>query len=122
MAAAAWSWVEKMLHDDQVTWAPRAVRVSMRTALAGTSRRRQDRFLDKEGSIFGALPKSTHVWMVMCRHPATASGTRVMRDLITRDLGDRRQRTAGALERLRRAVLLAEVPIWTQRVSTGSQI
>jgi hypothetical protein len=33
MAAAAWSWVEKMLHDDQVTWAPRWVRVSMRTAL-----------------------------------------------------------------------------------------
>ena len=54
MAAAAWSWVEKIcrpvksvsyvsrsaysergrtLHDDQVTRAPRAVRVSMRTAL-----------------------------------------------------------------------------------------
>lgn len=33
MAAAAWSWVEKMLHDDQVTWAPSAVRVSMRTAV-----------------------------------------------------------------------------------------
>ena len=23
MAAAAWSWVEKMLHDAQRTWAPR---------------------------------------------------------------------------------------------------
>lgn len=33
MAAAAWSWVEKMLHEDQETWAPRAVRVSMRTAV-----------------------------------------------------------------------------------------
>lgn len=33
MAAAAWSWVEKMLHDDQVTSAPRATRVSMRTAV-----------------------------------------------------------------------------------------
>ena len=33
MAAAAWSWVEKMLQLDQVTSAPRAVRVSMRTAV-----------------------------------------------------------------------------------------
>jgi hypothetical protein len=33
IAAAAWSWVEKMLHEDQETWAPRAVRVSMRTAV-----------------------------------------------------------------------------------------
>mmetsp|Transcript_6152 Transcript_6152/g.15754 ORF Transcript_6152/g.15754 Transcript_6152/m.15754 type:complete len:205 (+) Transcript_6152:721-1335(+) len=33
MAAAASSWVEKMLHDDQVTSAPRAVRVSMSTAV-----------------------------------------------------------------------------------------
>jgi hypothetical protein len=34
--AASWktlTWVEKMLHDDQVTSAPMAVRVSMRTAL-----------------------------------------------------------------------------------------
>lgn len=38
----AWSWVEKMLQDDQVTSAPRAVRVSIRTA----------------------------VWIVMCKHPA----------------------------------------------------
>ena len=42
MAAAAWSWVEKMLHDDHVTSAPSALRVSMSTA----------------------------VWMVMCRQPA----------------------------------------------------
>lgn len=33
MAAAAWSWVEKMLQDDHVTSAPRKVRVSMRTAV-----------------------------------------------------------------------------------------
>jgi hypothetical protein len=41
MAAAAWSWVEKMLQEAQRTWAPRAVRVSISTA----------------------------VWMVMCRLP-----------------------------------------------------
>ena len=41
-AAAAWSWVEKMLHDDQRTVAPSAVSVSISTA----------------------------VWMVMCRQPA----------------------------------------------------
>jgi hypothetical protein len=41
MAAAAWSWVEKMLHDAQRTSAPRAVRVSISTA----------------------------VWMVMCSEP-----------------------------------------------------
>ena len=40
--AAAWSWVEKMLQDDQRTVAPRAVSVSISTA----------------------------VWMVMCRQPA----------------------------------------------------
>ncbi len=40
--AAAWSWVEKMLHDDQRTVAPSAVSVSISTA----------------------------VWMVMCRQPA----------------------------------------------------
>lgn len=33
MAAAAWSWVEKILQLVQVTSAPRAVRVSMRTAV-----------------------------------------------------------------------------------------
>ncbi len=33
MAAAAWSWVEKMLQEHQRTSAPRAVRVSMRTAV-----------------------------------------------------------------------------------------
>ncbi len=42
MAAAAWSWVEKMLHDAQRTSAPSAVRVSISTA----------------------------VWMVMCSEPA----------------------------------------------------
>ena len=42
MAAAAWSCVEKMLHDAHRTSAPSATRVSMRTA----------------------------VWMVMCRDPA----------------------------------------------------
>ena len=41
IAAAAWSWVEKMLQDAQRTWAPSAVRVSISTA----------------------------VWMVMCRDP-----------------------------------------------------
>ena len=40
--AAAWSWVEKMLQDDQRTVAPSAVSVSISTA----------------------------VWMVMCRQPA----------------------------------------------------
>jgi hypothetical protein len=40
-ADAAWSWVEKMLHDDQRTVAPRAVSVSISTA----------------------------VWIVMCRQP-----------------------------------------------------
>ena len=33
MAAAAWSWVEKMLQEHQRTSAPRAVRVSIRTAV-----------------------------------------------------------------------------------------
>jgi hypothetical protein len=42
MAAAAWSWVEKMLHDAQRTSAPRAFRVSISTA----------------------------VWIVICRQPA----------------------------------------------------
>jgi hypothetical protein len=32
-AAAAWSWVEKMLHDDQRTSAPSAVSVSIKTAV-----------------------------------------------------------------------------------------
>ncbi len=42
MAAAAWSWVEKMLQEAQRTSAPSSFSVSMRTA----------------------------VWMVMCREPA----------------------------------------------------
>ncbi len=49
MAAAAWSWVEKMLQDAHRTSAPRWTRVSMSTA----------------------------VWMVMCSEPvmrAPASG------------------------------------------------
>src|SRR4051812_26049722 len=33
MAAAAWSWVLKMLHEHQRTWAPRDERVSIRTAV-----------------------------------------------------------------------------------------
>ncbi|GAA3484176.1 hypothetical protein GCM10018966_087080 [Streptomyces yanii] len=33
MAAAAWSWVEKMLQEAQRTWAPRATRVSISTAV-----------------------------------------------------------------------------------------
>jgi len=33
MAAAAWSWVEKMLQEAQRTWAPSALRVSMSTAV-----------------------------------------------------------------------------------------
>ncbi len=32
-AAAAWSWVEKMLHETQRTSAPRSTSVSMRTAV-----------------------------------------------------------------------------------------
>ena len=47
-AAAAWSWVEKMLHELHRTSAPSAVRVSMSTA----------------------------VWMVMCRHPAMRAPAR----------------------------------------------
>jgi hypothetical protein len=43
MAAAAWSCVEKILHEAQRTFAPSAFRVSMRTA----------------------------VWIVMCSDPAT---------------------------------------------------
>jgi len=42
IAAAAWSWVEKMLHEAQRTSAPSARRVSIRTA----------------------------VWIVMCSEPA----------------------------------------------------
>ena len=42
IAAAAWSWVEKMLQLDHRTWAPSAVNVSISTA----------------------------VWIVMCRQPA----------------------------------------------------
>ena len=48
MAAAAWSWVEKMLQLAQRTWAPSAVRVSMSTA----------------------------VWTVMCRDPVTLAPAR----------------------------------------------
>ena len=33
IAAAAWSCVEKMLHEDQVTSAPNSTKVSMRTAV-----------------------------------------------------------------------------------------
>ena len=43
MAAAAWSWVEKMLHQAQRTAAPRSTSVSISTA----------------------------VWMVMCSEPVT---------------------------------------------------
>lgn len=49
MAAAAWSWVEKMLHEAQRTSAPSAVRVSISTA----------------------------VWMVMCRLPAMRAPLRI---------------------------------------------
>ena len=47
-AAAAWSWVEKMLHDAQRTSAPSATSVSMSTA----------------------------VWMVMCSEPAMRAPAR----------------------------------------------
>src|SRR6478735_6018886 len=47
-AAAAWSWVEKMLQEAQRTSAPSATRVSMSTA----------------------------VWMVMCSEPATRAPAR----------------------------------------------
>src|SRR5208282_4891481 len=43
IAAAAWSWVEKMLHELQRTVAPRCIKVSINTA----------------------------VWIVMCRQPTT---------------------------------------------------
>ena len=50
-AAAAWSWVEKMLHDAQRTSAPSAVSVSMSTA----------------------------VWIVMCSEPVMrAPGERLL--------------------------------------------
>ena len=50
-AAAAWSWVEKMLHETQRTSAPRSTSVSIRTA----------------------------VWMVMCRLPMIAlAGERLL--------------------------------------------
>ena len=45
MAEAAWSWVEKMLHEHQRTVAPSAVSVSIRTA----------------------------VWMVMCSEPVMSA-------------------------------------------------
>ena len=48
MAAAAWSWVEKMLHDAHRTWAPSAVSVSISTA----------------------------VWIVMCNEPAMRAPAR----------------------------------------------
>src|SRR5581483_3109034 len=48
MAAAAWSWVEKMLHDAHRTWAPSAVNVSINTA----------------------------VWIVMCSEPAMRAPAR----------------------------------------------
>lgn len=58
MAAAAWSWVEKMLQDAQRTSAPRAARVSMRTA----------------------------VWTVMCREPVMrAFGERLGRGELLAD-------------------------------------
>ena len=43
IAAAAWSWVEKMLQEAHLTWAPQATSVSIKTA----------------------------VWMVMCNDPDT---------------------------------------------------
>ena len=51
MAAAAWSWVEKMLQEDQRTSAPSSTSVSISTA----------------------------VWMVMCRQPATRAPARGLR-------------------------------------------
>ncbi len=48
IAAAAWSWVEKMLHDAHRTSAPSAVSVSMSTA----------------------------VWMVMCSEPVMRAPVR----------------------------------------------
>ena len=50
-AAAAWSWVEKMLQDDQRTVAPSAVSVWISTA----------------------------VWIVMCRQPAMRAPARICR-------------------------------------------
>lgn len=47
MAAAAWSWVEKMLHEVQVSSAPRDVRVSMRTAV----------WMAREGSAMGSFSR-----------------------------------------------------------------
>ncbi len=52
IAAAAWSWVEKMLHELQRTLAPRCTSVSIKTA----------------------------VWIVMCRQPTMrAPGERLRR-------------------------------------------
>jgi hypothetical protein len=54
MAAAAWSWVEKMLHEVQVISAPRDLSVSMRTAvwMAGAG---------SAGVIFESSQQPTHV-------------------------------------------------------------
>ena len=60
MAAAAWSWVEKMLQLVQVTSAPREVRVSMRTAvwMAAVCQRRLKK---KKNNISNLGDQLTHV-------------------------------------------------------------
>jgi hypothetical protein len=67
MAAAAWSWVEKMLHDDQVTWAPRAVRVSMRTALQKSGQIERwvsSRYLRSRGQAERQKSSRTFGWLI----------------------------------------------------------
>jgi hypothetical protein len=67
MAAAAWSWVEKMLHDDQVTWAPRAVRVSMRTALQKSGQIERwvsPRYLRSRGQAERQKSSRTFGWLI----------------------------------------------------------
>lgn len=94
MAAAAWSWVEKMLHEHQRTSAPRAASVSIRTAVCGRggigrigpatrgtpqgrtnprARARSHRGLLPPSWIQGEAQggsKQRPAWMVMCRDPA----------------------------------------------------
>jgi hypothetical protein len=60
MAAAAWSCVEKMLQEVQVSSAPRALRVSMRTAV----------WMAARGQHVFHSTYNTKGSVLMCRHPA----------------------------------------------------
>ena len=61
MAAAAWSWVEKMLHEVQVISAPRALRVSMRTAVW---------MAIESSAAYDETHLSHHDHLLMCKQPA----------------------------------------------------